>query len=265
MKNNKEVKKKVMQTNKIYNILVVLLVVLGIAPALQAQVTIGSDEIPAKAALLDLKSQSPDASNITSTTGGLLLPRVMLVNPTTLEPFVATTDATWTNSTLKSELTAKHIGLQVYNLAVTNGFTRGMYIWDGATWQKQELSGGGAQQNINYYFTLPTFNIELEETTAEQTVDLYAEYVRQFTRKSTADNTFVSNPSYDLDLLPMVGTDRLYRRDELNYIITYFDDTVIVPTAISVSDEGKLTFKLQSATPAVSVNTYLNVFFLVKR
>lgn len=57
-----------------------------------SQVTVGLSEAPARTALLQLKSQSADASNITSTKGGLLLPRVKLVNLSTLQPFMDPTD-----------------------------------------------------------------------------------------------------------------------------------------------------------------------------
>lgn len=265
MKGNKNINKiETMKINTIHYVVAVFLCIMGTVTS-QAQVTIGSDQLPAQAALLDIKSQSPDANNVTSTTGGLLLPRVMLLDKNTLEPFISRTDAAWTNATQKAELVKKHIGLQVYNLSVTDGFTRGMYIWDGDTWQKQDLPDPGVQQNVNYFFTLPSFNIELEETTAYQTVDLYAEYERQFTRRASADNTFISNPSYDLDVLPMAGTDRLYRRDELDYAITDFDTSVIFPHDLSVSDDGKLTFKLQSANPVLSSKTYINVLFIIKK
>lgn len=257
--------RKQMKTSNFHYIIATLICWFGMTTALHAQVTIGSNEIPAQAALLDVKSQLPDSNNITSTKGGLLLPRVMLVDPQTLEPFVTTSDPMWTNATQKSDLTKKHIGLQVYNLATTNGFTRGMYIWDGTTWQKQDVAGAGAQQNVNYFFYLPSFNIELEETTDYQTVDLYAEYERQFTRRNTPDNTFISNPAYDLDVLPIAGTDRLYTRDELDYAITDFDDTLIFPHDLTVSNEGKLKFKLRSAKPTITAKTYINVVFIIKK
>ncbi len=237
---------------------------IGTTTSLQAQVTIGLDQISARAALLDVKTQAPDANNVTSKTGGLLLPRVMLVNQATLEPFVSTAETVWTNTTQRSKLMKEHIGLQVYNLATTNGFTQGMYIWNGTIWERQEVADPSVAQNVNYFFTLPSFTIQLENSTNYQTVDLYAEYERQFAK--TATNTkFIANPSYDLDVIPKAGTERLYRRDELNYAITDFDDAVIFPHDLSISSEGKLTFKLWATNPVLAKKTYLNVLFIVKK
>jgi hypothetical protein len=75
---------------------------------LYSQVTIGSDIAPTRAALLDLKMRQEATvtgsftdDNITSTTGGILLPRVKLINPNTLEPFIATSDNDWTDAAKK--------------------------------------------------------------------------------------------------------------------------------------------------------------------
>ncbi|MGS4347302.1 hypothetical protein ACKUSY_17285 [Myroides odoratus] len=252
-----------MKGNKIYYMVGIALSLLGAATSLQAQVTIGLDQIAARAALLDLKTQVPDANNATSKKGGLLLPRVLLVNNQTLEPFISTTETIWTNATQRNQLMKEHIGLQVYNLATTHGFTQGMYIWNGTTWKRQERADSSVAQNVNYFFTLPSFIIQLENSTNYQTVDLYAEYERQFAK--TATNTkFIANPSYELDVIPKAGTERLYRRDELNYAITDFDDTVIFPHDLSISSEGILTFKLWATNPALANKTYLNVLFIVK-
>jgi hypothetical protein len=97
--------------------------------ALNAQVTIGADATPSKAALLELKTQAPDADNVTSTKGGLVLPRVKLVNPATLEPFISTSGLDWTDETK-----TLHTGLLVYNLTVNADFSKGIYLWDGIQW-----------------------------------------------------------------------------------------------------------------------------------
>ncbi|MDH6310873.1 hypothetical protein M2451_003684 [Dysgonomonas sp. PFB1-18] len=104
-----------------------------IAIELQAQVTVGSGTEPNKAALLDLKTQDAsnptsvtDDSNITTTTGGLLLPRVKLTSLTSLEPFII--GATETDK-------IKHAGLLVHNINATNMFKQGTYQWDGTQWK----------------------------------------------------------------------------------------------------------------------------------
>lgn len=100
-----------------------------------AQVTIGSGNPPAKGALLDLKDKKPENNNITSETGGLLLPRVGLENKTTLQPFIANDQDFINNSERVKDI---HTGLVVYNL--TNDFDKdlcpGIYNWDGNLWER---------------------------------------------------------------------------------------------------------------------------------
>lgn len=106
-----------------------------------AQVTIGMGEAPAKAALLQLKDQTADVSNVTSTKGGFLLPRVQLTNRSTLEPFISTTDANYTQE--KSLST----GLLVYNVneVANDSIYPGLYCWDGQKWVASSgLSNSGS-------------------------------------------------------------------------------------------------------------------------
>ncbi|MBB1149422.1 MULTISPECIES: hypothetical protein [unclassified Myroides] len=241
-------------------IIVLFTALVGLSTTAWAQVTIGSEGIANRAALLDIKDRiTPGINNETATTGGLLLPRVLLVNSTTLEPFIATTDAEWVNNA-SSKIKEKHIGLQVYNLSTTNGFTKGMYIWNGVEWEKQDLPTEDIVQNINYFFYLPSFNISIQANQRKE-VDLYAEYERQFTRSLNAN--FISNPGYTLDVLPIAGTDRLYQRNELDYVITDFDESIINPNTISISNDGKLTFDVSSTH--TSSKSYFNILFIVKR
>lgn len=92
-----------------------------------AQVTVGTDEAPEKAALLQIKDQSADANNVTATQGGFLLPRVQLVQSNELIPFIAS--ATQQERKL-------HEGLIVYNLTDNpdNGLEVGINYWDGEKW-----------------------------------------------------------------------------------------------------------------------------------
>lgn len=100
-----------------------------------AQVTIGSGTPPAKAALLELKDREPQSDNITSKTGGLLLPRVELESRTTLMPFIAD-DQDFTNNVDKVK--DKHIGLLVYNLTDNpdKNLCPGIYEWVGELWER---------------------------------------------------------------------------------------------------------------------------------
>lgn len=116
-------------------VLLVLIVLFGSGLSMQAQVTIGSDIHPPKAAILNLQTQPSDAlDGVTSTKGGILLPRVSLVNLYTLEPFIATIDPEW-NAANREQTKLAHKGLQVYNVnPSTDG--AGVKVWDGTQWLK---------------------------------------------------------------------------------------------------------------------------------
>ncbi|GHT89052.1 hypothetical protein FACS189474_5330 [Bacteroidia bacterium] len=98
------------------------------AASMNAQVTIGSSENPAKAALLDIKNQAPNADNETVTTGGLVLPRVSLQSADNLLPFIPN-DATFT-----SDVKRDHVGLIVYNVNPAFQVGAGPYLWNGSAW-----------------------------------------------------------------------------------------------------------------------------------
>jgi len=131
---------------KLSVLLISFLFVLSGNLRLTAQVTVGSNTDPVRAALLDVKGQAADADNITSKTGGLALPRVNLVDAETLQPFIATTDADWTDPTKKAQLIKNHTGLMVYNLNTTSPFAQGIYVWTGAKWV---MASGLARNGLN--------------------------------------------------------------------------------------------------------------------
>ncbi|MDR2627733.1 MAG: hypothetical protein LBC40_06840 [Dysgonamonadaceae bacterium] len=133
---------------KIGQILLCLALCAGSA---QAQVTIGSGEQPVKGALLDIKEQAANSDNVTSTRGGLLLPRVKLKNKSTLEPFIPITDPDWVNQAT-SRIKELHAGLIVYNLTTVNPFRPGVYVWDGSQWTPANaitLATGNGLQHSN--------------------------------------------------------------------------------------------------------------------
>ena len=95
---------------------------------INSQVTIGSGIVPVKAGILDIKDQKPDANNVTSKSGGIVLPRVALSNLSTLEPFMETSVDNYDNEK------KIHTGLLVYNMDTSANITSGLYFWDGAKW-----------------------------------------------------------------------------------------------------------------------------------
>ncbi len=103
---------------------------------ISAQVTIGLDTEPEKAALLDIKSQKPSFDGGATTNkdgGGVLLPRVVLDTKDELSPFI---DKSSMTAQEYQRLRKVYIGLIVYNLAMSVDFSPGIYIWDGNQWDK---------------------------------------------------------------------------------------------------------------------------------
>lgn len=90
-----------------------------LSPCVSAQVTIGSDVEPRKSVLLDIK-QKDTTGYAPNAEGGLGLPRVQLISPTTL---------TIDNETEKGN----YVGTTVYNIGNAN-IPEGMYSWDGNKW-----------------------------------------------------------------------------------------------------------------------------------
>jgi hypothetical protein len=106
---------------------------------LQAQVTIGSNGDAAEAAILDLKTQdalNPQGPNTddnrTSATGGLILPRVKLIDLHTMEPVIPKDDPDWLDSA--GFIRKLNAGLMVYNLTSNEVFRPGIYTWNGESW-----------------------------------------------------------------------------------------------------------------------------------
>jgi hypothetical protein len=70
-----------------------------------------------------------DASNVTSESGGLQLPRVQLQNTATMQPFIEPGDPDYT-----LEFRLRHAGLLVYNITSNSTLEPGIYIWTGLQW-----------------------------------------------------------------------------------------------------------------------------------
>lgn len=234
-----------------------LFVFLFVVNVLYGQVTIGSSVPPERASLLEIKTQEPNSDNVTSTKGGLGLPRVFLVDKNTLEPFISTADTEWVNATT-SKIKEKHAGLMVYNIYVSPGtetnkekiFRQGVYIWDGGRWKLET-------KDDSRYFLPPSFNIPLATIGSILTYDLYAQYANQFTK--TGNTTFISsNPA--LSTIPAPYTGSLYKRSELDFAITYYDNRII--ESVSVNANGVMTYKIKSLD--VDANSFVNVVFIIK-
>lgn len=122
----------------------IYILILFILPVIaSAQTTIGSGLEPVKAAILDVKTQVADDNNVTSTIGGIVMPRVKLQNIETLEPIILNNDPDLT------ELKRLHKGLIVYNLTDNEAFKAGLYVWKGTRWNAVILSGTNPESTSN--------------------------------------------------------------------------------------------------------------------
>ncbi|MDH6358696.1 hypothetical protein [Parabacteroides sp. PF5-9] len=205
---------------------------------LSAQITVGSDNLPDKAKLLQIEE-----------TGGLGLPRVELVNIKTLEPFISTTSTDWTTNLAKTKM--KHAGLMVYNIKVQPGLRKGIYVWDGEKWTEAGLS-----ENRRWFY-MPPFNLPMD-VLENKTFDLYAEYKRQFTKSGNSDFKQSGSTTYTTVPSPKIG--QLYAKNQLDYAVVYFDDEVIDVTGID--DDGVMSYKVKDIDPAVTA--FMTVVFIIK-
>jgi hypothetical protein len=235
-----------------------------------AQVTIGSDNEPEKAMLLQLKTREPnnpqsatDPENVTvndASGGGLGLPRVILQDRFTLDPFVDSQSADWTGNIGK--IKEKHAGLVVYNINVSPDsetrlnkiFQQGAYVWTGEEWRK--VTDGS---NHKRYFYMPAFNMELgnPDGTTVHHCNLYDEYARQFTRQN--NSSFVSS-NQSIDNIPTHESGRLYLPGELDYVVTYYDQRIITINRISAL--GDMEYTVNSLD--LDANSYVSIIFVIR-
>ena len=114
-----------------------LTLLLCVSFSVQSQVTIGSQSIPLKGVLLDLKENDEKTGNANSEKG-LILPRVILTAIDELSPMLTGLEPDYQN------LKQGYTGLVVYNVNANHPFEKGMYVWDGSKWSplKVPLQGG---------------------------------------------------------------------------------------------------------------------------
>ena len=207
-----------------------LLVSLVTTP-MQAQVTIGTQEVPNPNALLDLKENAAGEA-----TKGLLLPRVALDSITSATPM------------------SGHVqGMVVFNTAtsatsvtVSNRVSPGFYYNTGTQWEK--LMWG----YVNWFY-MPSIAISTSALTVgpdNETIDLYAEYKKQFEGSQT---TFVASAGAPaaIPYIPAAG--------DLYYYVTYFADDVL--DIIGITANGVMSYRVIGTATDCS---YVNIVFVLK-
>ncbi|WP_372474419.1 hypothetical protein AB4865_03785 [Capnocytophaga sp. ARDL2] len=221
-----------------------------------AQQGFGTDK-PNKATVLDM----------TSTSKGVLFPRVALINTTTFQPI----------SGIPNNTTHTANSLIVYNTTTSGSgnttVTPGFYYWEKATattsgkWTRLINSTdliNSLKTPMPKFFYMPSVVLPLHpdhitnpslitynNSTATFTVDLYKIYKEQF--ELTGSNS-VANPNRTTTL-PVLPA------NELDYYITYFDNTVY--SNVSVTNDGKLRYKVIATSDATNAS-FMNIVFAVK-
>jgi hypothetical protein len=193
-------------------ILLLLTLMLCCVSKISSQVTVGSHIEPERGALLEIKNKKAenpasvtDVTNVTvdASGGGIRLPRVVLVDKQTMEPFIEN-NSEWTLNTDK--IKERHAGLMVYNIKVSSSsetnpdkiFRQGIYIWNGKKWKEAEF---GKES----FFNLPAFTMPLT-LGANTSFDLYEEvYKKQY----------------------LTVSGHLYAREELDFVVTYYDTAIL--------------------------------------
>lgn len=189
----------------------------------------------AQVGISNVNSFTPDTNSIldaSSTSKGVLLPRVALTSTTTLAPISGTSTAPES--------------LFVYNTVSAgtspNNVTPGFYFWTGTKWNRVLNTNNEAKPMVFY-----APSIVLPTTTGTHIVDLYVEYNNQF-----------GTPKFSSNVDEPLTT---YTVGQLAYFITYIDETVF--TNVSLSVDGKLTYTVP-ATPTITEKTFINVVFKVR-
>ena len=211
-------------------VLILSITAIFISLQMNAQVTIGSQVNPNPNALLDLKEIVADSTS----TRGLLLPRVKLTSTTSASPL------------------AEHVkGMFVYNIATTTGtnnVTPGIYYNDGTKWVRTDGSGGGEK-----WFYMPSFNLPVTAKGTGLTFDLYGEYKTQFA-KDVPDKQFVSSNTSATAAQPVYAANQLEY-----YVIAYQTDCLKIN---SISAQGVMNYDVISTD--IPVGSFINVIFVVK-
>jgi len=213
--------------------------------SMSAQVTIGSDLEPEKKALLDIKTISPAANGGATTNGdggGLLLPRVILKNINSLEPFFTPGSAGYDAERLK------HKGLTVYNIQdnTNPGFAEGQYVWDGEKWTK---IGGSTEDKRLKFFYMPSVPIPTTKGVTHPAIELHTVYSSQF-----------NSPLVKSDGAP-ASIHVPYAANELYYYVTSYDPAVFAGIAIDAG--GKMTYTINQSGATTSCS-FINIVFVVK-
>ncbi|MBF0596829.1 hypothetical protein [Faecalibacter rhinopitheci] len=123
----------------------------------------------------------------------------------------------------------------------------GYYYFDGEIWQIIEI-GKQAQD----WFYMPSFNLDMG-TIGQKTVNLYESYRSQFVNDSSNSTRFFSSNSTTTYVSNSEQT--IFEANELEYIVTYYNDSYL--TINSISADGMMTYTVKNTNPPA--NSFINI------
>jgi hypothetical protein len=196
---------------------------------------------PASAGGATTGGNDPIASRPNNAGGGLGLSRANLGYSNSLQDFAFELTGGTGGGTSDEKLNAT--GTVLYNLGTANKTSKGLNMWNGERWANLG--------NVPFFFYMPSVNVDVSGTTTTlKSLDLYAEYQKQFAGTRTPAR--ISNPSAPKAIA-------IYAKNEMDYYVTDYDATAIKVS--SVSDAGVLYYY---PTGKATESSYINVVFVLK-
>ena len=122
---------------------------------------------------------------------------------------------------------------------------KGYYYFDGNQWRV-------FVEDQKKIFPLPYFIEQHTSNTTNQELDIYQLYIKQFTKDPV--NQFLSNNGI------LEGINQIYERDQLDYVITYYDTETIQVNGLTT--DGVLNYDVISTN--FNLNSYINITLVVK-
>lgn len=129
--------------------------------------------------------------------------------------------------------------------------TPGYYYFDGQVWQRFYTA-----TEKQMWFYMPSFNLNMDKV-ERKTVNLYQQYSNQFNK--IGNSYFVSNNS-DLTAV-MTGSNPPYAANELDYIVTAYDEKYI--DNITIDNTGLMTYDVISINPPA--HAFINIVLQPKK
>jgi len=233
--------------------IMISIVALLICNFVQAQVTIGTLDVPHEGALLDLKENNKVSRTEPNATKGLLFPKVSLSSSTSLEPLFSTTAEPHKTSSM---------GMVVYNVNdKAAGIKIGLCVWNGDEWVATGESGPWMKAETTDFATENTDSIYQMGPVAighsgavDPSAILNVEATNQgvlfprVTLSSTTDVTTIKNPTKGL-LVFNTGDGAL---DYTGYVFWNGTEWVSLTSgSLAPGTIGAITCNNISLTPAI--------------